>query len=143
MSTHAIIARELPCGATRSIYCHSDGYVHGGVGEVLFMHFGDTAKIDALLDGGDISVLYPRIDAPKGHTFDNRHPGCTVFYARDRGEMGVSARNYETSMCEVLSELENYGAWYLYVHRGEEWFVYEKYGESHVEQPLGQRLDES
>ena len=55
MSTRSIIAATTD-GVTRSIYCHSDGYLEG-VGATLLRSYTDGAKIDALLALGDISVL--------------------------------------------------------------------------------------
>jgi uncharacterized protein YjhX (UPF0386 family) len=86
MATHAFIGIRDKDGEIWAVYCHRDGYIHGGVGETLFKHYQDKTKIRELLDGGDISDLSPRIDAPEGHSFLCPAEDCTVFYIRDRKE---------------------------------------------------------
>ena len=88
MATRSTIGMLLEDGQTiRSVYCHWDGYPDG-VGATLKEHYTDPAKIEALLDFGDISVL--DADFGEQNDFDNRTEGVTLFY-RDRGEDGVDA----------------------------------------------------
>lgn len=57
MSTRCRIGILNKDGTITSIYCHHDGYMKGGVGERLVVHYTDEAKIRKLLELGDISSL--------------------------------------------------------------------------------------
>jgi len=72
MSTRSRIAIENQNGSVKSIYCHFDGYLIG-VGRLLKEYYTTQAKVEALIDLGDISAL-------------EMTPESTVAYARDRGE---------------------------------------------------------
>ena len=87
MATRSTIAMEHRDGTIRSVYCHWDGYP-AGVGAILREHYTDPAKIEQLLDLGDISSL--REDIGEQHDFDSASD-VTTFYGRDRGEIGVYA----------------------------------------------------
>lgn len=54
----------------QSIYCHWDGYLKGGVGEVLFEHWRTEDRVRRLIRFGEISSLTPETiksydDAPE------------------------------------------------------------------------------
>lgn len=57
MSTRSNIAIRKEDGSISAIYCHSDGYVEGGVGETLFRYYGNTVSVNKLIALGDISSL--------------------------------------------------------------------------------------
>ena len=80
MSTHCLIAKELENKSVVAIYCHHDGYVQGGVGEMLFCHYQDQEKIDKLFSLGAISGL-GRIPVSIAEDPEN---GCDD-YARTEG----------------------------------------------------------
>ena len=67
MSTRSRIAKLNDDGSIRVIYCHSDGYLSYN-GRILLEHYTDPAKVDALLDLGDISSLGEEIG--EQHPFD-------------------------------------------------------------------------
>ena len=120
MSTRSIIAATTD-GVTRSIYCHSDGYLEG-VGATLLRSYTDGAKIDALLALGDISVLGDRVvpnDDEADHCFERRAKGVTVAYGRDRGEEGTEAETHDPGMFMRNPRTEQY----TYLHDGEKWLV--------------------
>lgn len=56
MSTRCRIGLEKADKTIKSIYCHFDGYPEG-VGKTLKEHYNDPAKIEKLLELGDISSL--------------------------------------------------------------------------------------
>ena len=88
MATRSTIGMLLEDGQTiRSVYCHWDGYPEG-VGATLKEHYTDLAKIERLLDIGDISSL--REEIGEQHDFD-AVSDVTTFYGRDRGETGINA----------------------------------------------------
>lgn len=81
-----IVAKHSRDDLFHCIYCHWDGYP-GGVGKTLVEHYQDQAKIDSLLDLGDISTLdVDPFTPPDGHTFDSPAEGYVIAYRRDRGE---------------------------------------------------------
>lgn len=56
MATRSNIGARQEDGTIRVIYCHWDGYPEG-VGATLAEHYTESAKIDALLNLGDLSTL--------------------------------------------------------------------------------------
>lgn len=125
MSTRSMIGKLQDDGQVRCIYSHHDGYIEH-VGEVLAGHYTDPAKIDALLDLGDISALYEEIG--EKHDFDrdpykpDPHPTWTLAYGRDRGEENVAAKTMPLD--EYWALMEN-GSWaeFLYLYQDGAWWV--------------------
>ena len=72
MSTRSRIAIENQNGSVTSIYCHFDGYI-SGVGKLLKEYYTTQAKVEALIELGDISSL-------------DMTPSSTITYHRDRNE---------------------------------------------------------
>jgi hypothetical protein len=72
MSTRSRIAIENQNGSVTSIYCHFDGYI-SGVGKLLKEYYTTQAKVEALIELGDISSL-------------DMTPSSTIAYHRDRDE---------------------------------------------------------
>ena len=119
MATRGTIAIELADGTVKQIYSHWDNYLSYN-GQMLFDHFKDPAKVEALIDGGAVSSLAPSIEQPEGHSFVKAVEGYTVFYARDRGEeLRVNKfSDFETYSLNVQREEYNYilradGKWYV------------------------------
>lgn len=103
-STRAMIGRKLPNGKIRYIYNHWDGYPEG-VGAILSDHYSDPEKVDALLNGGDISYLGSTpSEAPWDDDFDDG--GVATRFYRTRGEKNIDARegslkDFEDSLFDV------------------------------------------
>lgn len=95
MSTRSDIIVQRADGSWKRVYCHFDGYLEG-VGATLFANYNSQASADLVVEPGDISSLGEHCDKPAGHTFDNRKPGYTTYYGRDRGEKGVAGRTGES-----------------------------------------------
>jgi hypothetical protein len=121
MATRSTIALEFADGTVQQVYCHYDGYLSFN-GKILQEHYLDPFKLRELIDLGDLSVLHANIG--EKHDFDtNYREGCT-FYGRDRGEIGVEARqfkNYEDYRQSAQFEEYNYilrrdGQWYVEYH---------------------------
>jgi len=106
MATRATIALEFADGTVQEIYSHWDGYI-SGVGSILLEHYKTPQSVAELLAQGDLSSLGVNLDE-------------TVFYARDRGETGVSARRYD-SYKEYLQNADFQG--YDYIMREGVWYV--------------------
>lgn len=125
MSTRSRIGIEDPeTGKVRSIYCHFDGYL-SGVGQTLLDHYKDRAKIEALMNLGDLSVLDEKVDPTpgSGHKFGNREDGVCIAYTRDRGE-DVPADEDEDAEA-MFARATNGWEEYAYLFRQGVWFVRE------------------
>jgi hypothetical protein len=120
MATRSTIGVVLWDGRIESIYCHWDGYPEG-VGATLRDHYTDPAKIETLLDLGDISSL--REDIGEQHDFDSASD-VTTFYGRDRGETGINARTHADEN-EWLGYRKGNGCEYGYLWNGNSWSTFE------------------
>ena len=122
MSTRSNIAKVNDNGTVSVIYCHYDGYVNG-VGKILAEHYTDEAKVDELIELGDLSILGKEIG--EKHDFDATiNPNWTKAYGRDRGEADVYAAVY-TSVDEYIHDVDSDDAIeYVYVFGNGEWTVY-------------------
>lgn len=120
MSTHAFIASEQPNGTIRAIYLHSDGYVQHA-GQTLVRHYMDPAKINALLDLGDLSVLGAELG--EKHDFNRPSKGVCNAYMRDREEAGFEAQTYRSRQ-SLVDAGSNRHITYVYIFDGDRWLVY-------------------
>jgi hypothetical protein len=124
MGTRSNIAKKLPGGTFKVIYCHWDGYPSNN-GKLLLDHYTDEKKLDALLALGDISNLAEEIGTK--HNFDwrskhldresvafQRYDKMVNAYGRDRGEKDIAARIVATRD-EVFQEE------YAYVWEDGQW----------------------
>jgi hypothetical protein len=104
MSTRSMIAKKLPDGRFRAIYSHWDGYPSHN-GRILLEHYSDSAKLDRLLDLGNISVL--REEVGEKHDFDMKMLAggekWTTAYGRDRGDEDQEAKVFDT-LAEVMPQ---------------------------------------
>ena len=124
MGTHSRIGKLLPTGKVKSIYCHYDGYVQGGVGEDLLTHYQDETKIDALLDLGNLSGIGKEIGEKQDfYDFPNQNPNWCLSYVRDRGEKNQEAR-LDASEDEYLKDGD---CSYIYLYKNGEWFFKDTY----------------
>jgi hypothetical protein len=106
MGTRSTIALEFADGTVQQVYCHWDGYLaHNG--KILQEHYSDPFKLRDLIDLGDMSSLGPNIGfahpfSPHSSKEDEalyeaaKEAGACTFYARDRGETGVSAKQFKS-----------------------------------------------
>jgi len=105
MATRSTIALEFADGTVQQIYCHWDGYLEHN-GEILLKHYSDPFKLRELIDMGDLSSLGTQIGqahpfSPHSSPEDQalyeaaKAAGYCTFYARDRGETGVSAKKFK------------------------------------------------
>ena len=121
MATRSHIGKKLADGTVKYIYCHYDGYPKHN-GKILKEHYTNEAKIDALLELGDISILGPEIGEQQDFNRRETHnPNWCLAYGRDRGETNIKA-----SICHeiVFADQEyNYlwenGEWKCFTYQGE------------------------
>lgn len=142
MATRSRIGMKMPDGKIKSIYCHLDGYIKDGVGEMLEKYYQDPQKIEGLLNLGSISSLGTLYDEEISKAdwtkFDIKDPtkrleliekavDCTIAY-KDRGE-DEPARIDENEE-EFVSKLGKCGEEYNYLYKEDftgvyRWHVYE------------------
>jgi hypothetical protein len=108
MSTRSRIAIENQDGTVTSIYCHWDGYTKG-VGKTLEKWYTTQAKVEALIELGDISSL-------------DMTPTSTVAYHRDRDE-DFTQKKFD-GVEQLYTEGFNYGINYIYCYtKSGQWLV--------------------
>lgn len=120
MATRSTIAYKTAEGKIVAIYCHWDGYP-AGVGKTLQENYQAAYKIGKLIHMGDVSSLGAEIGEQQD--FDDRSTQkdeWTLFYGRDRGEVDVGCKEFET----IAEWMEHYD-WsdYYYLWNGREWLV--------------------
>jgi len=104
MGTRSTIALEFADGTVQQVYCHWDGYLEHN-GAILRDHYSDPFVLRDLIDMGDMSSLGKVIGeahpfSPHSSPEDKalyeaaREAGYCTFYARDRGETGVGAKQF-------------------------------------------------
>jgi len=104
----------------KSIYCHNDGYPSDN-GKILADNYQAREKVEALIALGDISSLDKEVHPSGEHSFDNRQPGVTTAYHRDRGEEIIKPKVHASRAAFVKSDVEEYG--YLFTLEGEWLFI--------------------
>ena len=114
MATRSRIAIKLE-DKILSIYCHYDGYPTG-VGETLKKHYLDPAKIQSLMELGDLSVLRPEIGEKQDfNDYDSQNKEWCFAYGRDRGENGIEAEEFE-SIDSLVAYAKESDQEYLYLY---------------------------
>lgn len=109
-----------------SVYCHWDGYPSHN-GKILLENYNTLDKVKELVDEGDISSLRPKCNKPEGHSFNKPVDGYTIYYGRDRGEIGVRPLSASGKQAFLKMASDSGGEYaYLFVpsedgNRGE-WF---------------------
>jgi hypothetical protein len=106
MSTRSVIAAKFRDGTYRSVYCHFDGYIMGGVGEKLYTSYNTQEQVEELILHGDISSLEDDLSTSE-------------FFHRDRGE-AIRIRNGK-NVREAIGR--QCGQEYNYYWNGEKWLV--------------------
>jgi hypothetical protein len=123
MATRSAILMETKKGHFKGVYCHSDGYFSWN-GRILHNHYQDKAKVRKLLSLGFISSLGEFVDIPEGvsHSFeyDQRAPGVTVFYNRDRGDEKKYNKPLNGSLSKVLDSIDHA---YAYIFMNNQWYT--------------------
>lgn len=126
MGTRSHIGKKLQDGTIKYIYCHWDGYPeHNGV--ILKEHYTDEAKVDALLELGDLSILGEEIGEQQD--FDDRNTYNSKWclaYGRDRGKSYTRA-NIAQTLEDMIGQSYHYvwdnGKWHCYGGDGREFVL--------------------
>lgn len=140
MSTHAYIAvpvAEQP-GRWQTVYVHGDGYP-SYTGRVLLDHYNSTELAEALVAGGNLSVLEAEsgplpsmnveqhdamLERLKTHSWgapSTRMPGLCVYYHRDRGESWTSCAPRQVDSEGLYKLSKNY----TYIWHNDAWCMYD------------------
>jgi len=131
MSTRSIIAKENEDGTISAVYCHWDGYPSWN-GKILIENYTTAARVDNLLKHGSISSLAEKCTKPKGHSFDSKVDGYTVYYGRDRGDEDCGPQTFEN--VQALDEADMWQE-FEYLFRDFKWFFRETGGKWKVLTP--------
>ena len=139
MGTRSLIARENQDGTVDAIYCHWDGYPTWN-GRILLNHYQDRAKVDQLIELGNISILGEEIGEKHPFTDADSPPGICTAYGRDRGEDDTKATRYPSKRSLTGKRLlTNWGAEYCYLFtKHGTWVFFKRYYDapSHSFKPL-------
>lgn len=89
MSTRCLIGKQNKDNTITYIYCHHDGYLFGGVGQMLVENYQDKEKVDKLLALGDVSSIDCTPDTTLSRYEDC--PAITIknekeYLSQDRGQ---------------------------------------------------------
>ena len=112
MATRSYIGKTNSDGTVTYIYCHYDGYPSHH-GEILKEHYKTEAKVNALMELGDLSVLGPEIGEKQDFNNTQSNNWCLA-YGRDRGESNVSANT--APLEEIIGDQD-----YTYIYDNGEW----------------------
>ena len=113
MSTRSYIGKQNKDGSIKYVYCHSDGYINGGVGEMLFKNYKSEKKIDKLLALGDLSCLGKTPNSPD-----------TCDYHRYNGE-AIYTREASNIKSFGKKTVDNPGIEYVYLYQDGQWNVWD------------------
>lgn len=106
MSTRCRIGIKNAKGSVESIYCHHDGYLQGGVGQMLYSHYKDEMQIHKLMDLGDISSLEETVEDTYDESY-NAHGEDTHYSRHETVEEYVQCT-------KDIRYLYDDGLWYIY-----------------------------
>ena len=128
MSTRSRIGMLLPDGKVKHIYCHYDGYPENN-GKILLQHYTDSAKVEALMNLGDLSILEAEIG--EKHDFDSHSHTSRVClaYGRDRNEA-----NTEAVISDSVQDFGSVDSWieFCYLYDNGTWLFQKNHNTSFV-----------
>jgi hypothetical protein len=119
MSTRSRVGLELADGSILSIYSHYDGYPEWA-GRILRTHYNTREKVEALVDGGDVSCLWTDDGFYTSEGKTQRGYYGPLHYS-ERGE--DSPPRLDKDLCEYLLPDNSEEFAYLYTLNGE-WVCY-------------------
>jgi len=116
MSTRGRVGLELSDGSILSIYSHYDNYPEWA-GRILRTHYNTREKVEALVDGGDVSCLWTDDGFYTSEGKTQRGYYGPLHY-RERGE--DCPPRLDKNIGEYLCDGEEYA----YLFRNGEWVCY-------------------
>ena len=118
MSTRGRVGLELADGSILSIYSHYDNYPEWA-GRILRTHYNTLEKVEALVDGGDVSCLWTDDGFYTSEGKTQRGYYGPLHYS-ERGDN--CPPRLDADLCEYL--LPENGEEYHYLFRNGEWVCY-------------------
>jgi hypothetical protein len=118
MSTRSRVGLELADGSILSIYSHYDGYPEWA-GRILRTHYNTRDKVEALVDGGDVSSLWTDDGFYTSEGKTQRGYYGPLHYS-ERGD--DCPPRLDADLCEYL--LPDNSEEYHYLFRNGEWVCY-------------------
>lgn len=126
MSTRCLIAEKVKNGY-RAIYCHNDGYPEY-VGECLKNYYKTTAKVELLLNQGDISILGTEPIDRNGEKYWNFYDnGAEPYYPSTKDTISYKSRGENvpaTIYPEIKAMKQEWGIEYIYIWQDGYWTCY-------------------
>lgn len=117
MATRSLILKHDDNNNTfTGVYCHWDGYP-AGVGVRLNNNYKDPAKLTALFELGDLSMLGPELKD-------------TIAFCRDRCEL-MSRKFVFGTLDAIKTYLDDSDIEYAHVFQGGSWTSYDRNGGVH------------
>jgi len=114
MGTRCAIAYVNEYNQIVGKYSHYDGYPEY-TGVMLADHYTKDHRIKGMVLFGDQSVLMKEYIPTSGdHSFETPEKDVTVFYGRDRGELGCLPRTFNTVQ-EYTEYFKSMGCEYFYL----------------------------
>ena len=135
MTTRGSIARLNADLSVTAIYLHCDSHVTGA-GQTLINHYQDRAKIDQLMQLGDLKRLAEGIGQRRTRDRDPRYQYWCTAYGRDSGETDCDAQHYVNAKMWLDESNQEY---YCYLWDGSEWLV-SGWGTNHKFRSVAQML---
>ena len=116
MGTRSLIGKQLKDGSILGVYCHYDGYPEYN-GRMLRDKYNTVAKVDKLIDGGDMSCVYTNAG------WNNETlPESGPLHYTSRGEsLESNAPELYSDLNAFLNGADASGAEYTYHYANGEW----------------------
>ena len=116
MGTRSLIGKQLKDGSILGVYCHYDGYPEYN-GRMLRDKYNTVAKVDKLIDGGDMSCVYTNAG------WNNETlPESGPLHYTSRGEsLESNAPELYSDLNAFLNGADASGAEYTYHYADGEW----------------------
>ena len=102
MGTRSLIGKQLKDGSILGVYCHYDGYPEYN-GRMLRDHFDTAAKVDKLIDGGDMSCTWTNAGW-NNETLPEMGP---LYYTARNESIESNAPRYDESIFDFLEKENN------------------------------------
>jgi hypothetical protein len=108
MSTRSAIGVVTWDGKVKAVYCHYDGYINNGVGELLCTKYKDIFKVHQLVNGGSMSALGPLVRETK-------------YFPKGRGQ-DLEPKLFDTK-ADMVSYFKESWCEYFYLFENDSWSV--------------------
>lgn len=129
MSTRCLIGKENKDKSVTFIYCHHDGYISNGVGQILEESYTDESKVDALMKLGNLSALSEEL------------VDCDSYASQEPDDAELAEREAAVTVPLQKYLTQKYGQEYYYLFRDGKWHVALNYSEAGESGDIWTRID--